>query len=270
MAVTADFSQTGTVQTGAPNGSTLTDFSGLYTDPSAPKPNPSDDLYRQLSTASKSLSLSVDQQSGHLGDGQAGQGAVQRASPKPASTAPGAPAPASTPAAGSSLQASSGDEAALLARLAPLGITSVSQLKGKNDTELRKISSDAVEYENRQADLAKHFSRNADGSWDFTKGPDGAPTGLDATGKALPPLGSEPPAQQGQPQGQPAPKPAPKPAPQPAAKPKPKPKPAPKRVVRAKPAAKKVVKAAPKPKKPAVKVVRKPAAPSGAYRRAVI
>ena len=82
----------------------------------------------------------------------------------------------------------------MLARLQPLGIHSLDQLKHKTDVELRKLTGEVVAYEGRQSSLGKNFFKNPDGSWDFSKGPDGLPTGLDMTGKVLPPAGAAAPA----------------------------------------------------------------------------
>lgn len=162
-----------------------TDFSAMYRDDAAPKDvTPQEELFGQLSQYRASAAASAVS-----GAGQAVQPAKQ---PNPSSTAEHADA-----------------SAGLVARLKPLGITSVGALKGKTDAELHKLSGDVVTYELRQQSLAKYFAKNPDGSWNFMLGPDGNPTGLDATGKTLPPGGAQPAA--GAPGAKPAPKPAAKP-----------------------------------------------------------
>jgi hypothetical protein len=186
--VVADFSSQGT------------DFSGLYTDPSAPKDaDPADQLFRQLSTANQPAPSSptpaqTAQQTTSTEGIRPPTGGNYPQAPDPNATAtPATPSPTPQPSTNpNSTQNPAADQAALLARLAPLGIKSISELKSKSDVELRKLSTDAVQYEQRQRDLAKHFWKNPDGSWDFSKGPDGRPTGLDATGKVLPPPGTTP------------------------------------------------------------------------------
>lgn len=165
-----------------------TDFSGLYRDEAAPKDTvPSEELFKQLTAAAAPAPAPTP----------AAPAAPAPAPAAPAPAAPAAPAPAAgaspAPNPNSTLNPAA-DTAALLARLAPLGIKSMAQLKGKSDVELRKLSTDAVGYEQRQRDLQKHFFRNPDGSWDFSKGPSGQPTGLDPTGKVLPPAGTVAPA----------------------------------------------------------------------------
>jgi len=100
----------------------------------------------------------------------------------------------------------------MLARLAPQGITSLDQLKGKSDAELHKLSQDVVQYEMRQKSLEQFFKKNPDGTYDLTQGPDGNPTGLDAAGKVVPAAGAAPAAPVAAPAIAPAKKPAPKPA----------------------------------------------------------
>jgi hypothetical protein len=129
------------------------DLSALYTDASAPQdPDPSEALYNAAKAASST--------------------ATGAATP----AAPAAPSTTTQPAAGS---------ASVLARFAPLGIASLAQLRAKSDVELRQLSTDVVQYELRQQSLARFFYKNPDGSWDFTKGPDGKPTGLDASGNVI-------------------------------------------------------------------------------------
>jgi len=80
----------------------------------------------------------------------------------------------------------------MLARLAPQGITSLDQLKGKSDAELHKLSQDVVQYEMRQKSLEQFFKKNPDGTYDLTQGPDGTPTGLDPAGRVVPAAGATP------------------------------------------------------------------------------
>lgn len=281
------------------------DFSGLYTDPSAPKDaDPSQQLYQQLATAAGSgqatttsptqaaqqtratqpyTGLAADPNARNTppADVQAAGPRTSRyatgAAPTAASAGAEAPAPAATqPAANpSSTLNPSADEAALLTRLAPLGIKSLKELKGKSESELRRISTDAVSYEQRQTDLAKHFFKNPDGSWDFTKGPDGRPTGLDASGHVVP-IGAT--TAPGAPAPAPAPAPASKPARTPATKPA-APRAKPRATSRTAPHRPRVTtrpkarpKAAPKPKaapRPtATRVTQKPAATSRTISRA--
>jgi outer membrane biosynthesis protein TonB len=144
-----------------------------------------------------------------------------------------------------------------------MGVKSLSDLRGKTEDQLRKLSADVVSYETRQNMMRTNFSQRADGTFDLTKDASGNPTGLDAQGKSLynqqpvvpAPTTPKPPATPAKPAAKPKPKPAAKPKPKPAAKKKVTAKPAPKK----KPAAKKP---APKPaaKKPAPKpAVKKPA-----------
>lgn len=154
-----------------------TDFTSLYSN--APKDqalDPSEELFTQLTE-----SLKPDQLSGIAQGGEA---------PK----TPAAKVASSTKMAGA-------DSAATLARVKPLGITSVEQLRGKSDAELRTLSQSAITYELRQASLARFFGKNPDGSWNYMVGPDGQPTGLDAAGRVIPP---QPPASAAAPAAAPA------------------------------------------------------------------
>ena len=221
-----------------------TDFAALYRDTSAPTDtSPQDDLFKQLSSAVQPAPAAAP----------AGGAPAAPAAPPVAAPAAAA-APAATPT-GASTGNASAEAQGMLARLAPLGITSLDQLKGKTDVDLRKLTGDVLAYEQRQSSLNKNFYKNPDGSYDFSKGPDGLPTGLDATGKVVPPAGTAPPAAAPAPPTKPAAKPAAKPAPAAA----PKAKPAPKKKPSA-PTVKPKPKARPAPKKrpSAPKVVAKP------------
>lgn len=252
------------------NDPTTTDFTSMYTDDAALKTDdPVDKLFTELSSVTKSATT--------------GAPATQAVSTtpvtaaKPASTAPKPAATATTTAAAPTVDPTgplSPQGQAVLARVAPLGIKNLADLRKKSDVELRKLSGDVINYEMRQASLAKSFQKNADGSWDFTTGPDGTPTGLGPDGKALPKEAATP--------AKPAPGPAkPAPAKPGSAKPAPKPsaKPTPKRVTKAParkaPAKKKtvapkrnVVRAKPKPKPVAKKPApKKTAAPKVTIKR---
>lgn len=152
------------------------DLSQLYRDSAAPKdPDPSEALFAQLTGAIKPTTPSVST-------------TVRPPTPNAAvaSRTGGAPAGGTAPAPAASGGAGpSADSTALLARLKPLGITDLTSLRSKSDVELRKLSQDTVTYELRQQSLSKYFRQNPDGSWDFTTGPDGQPTGLDASGKKM-------------------------------------------------------------------------------------
>lgn len=155
------------------------DYSSIYRDPNAPKPGDPEDLFKQLQTAQQAVQPTAEALS------QAAKGGEVPQAPAPQGQTPssgGGNAP-QTP----STQVPGAQEAEILARLAPLGIKSVSEIRGKSDLELQKLSMDVVRHEQRQRDLSRYFARNADGSWDFTRGPDGRPTGLDAAGNVLPP-----------------------------------------------------------------------------------
>lgn len=213
-----------------------TDFSSLYTDDSAPKaPDPSQQLFDSLSSAAKAASAAVPAASGAASTPAPGMGAARASGSTAAAPVAAAPAaPQQSP-----------DQVAMLARLAPKGITSLDQLKGKTDVELRKLSTDVVAYEMRQKSLDQFFKKNPDGTYDLTMGPDGSLTGLDATGKVSPAAGTTPatPAAPSQPAPV-APKASVK---RPAAK-----KPAPKKPAARKPAPRKVTQARkPAPKRPA-------------------
>lgn len=262
-----------------------TDFAGLYTDPSAPKDqSPAELLYQQLAGSGQQTATTApatkQAPSVAPSGGPAPVDATKHApsvapsgtgTPDATKQAPSAGVQGATPAAAaapqpqqqagnpSSVLNPANDSVALLARLTPLGIKSLSELKGKSEAELRKLSVDAVSYESRQSDLAKHFFKNPDGSWDFSKGPDGRPTGLDGSGHVIQPGATPTPA------AKPAQKaPAKKPA---AKKPAPKKRPAPKRaparhnVVRHKPRRKPATAPRPAPRpRVAPRVAPKPAA----------
>jgi len=158
------------------------DLSALYRDSAAPKdPDPSEVLFGQLGQALKgnpTLSSGATVPERKPSGGEFSRGGLQ--------VVPGKPAPQT----GTAGAGPSADSNALLARLKPLGITNLGQLRSKSDSELRKLSTDVVTYELRQQSLAKYFKQKPDGTWDFTIGPDGQPTGLDATGKVVPPGGA--------------------------------------------------------------------------------
>ncbi len=185
---------------------------GYLTEQPPKGPTPDELLFQQLSGLSKSAATAtppVDnrtppggQGGGHIGqtsgtgqpaadgnfspDATYGQAGTRGQTP-PASAPP---ASGSTPAGPGVGGPASPDSVALLARLAPYGITSLDQLKGKSDAELHKIASDVVSHENRDQQLAKYFFKNPDGSYDLSRGPDGQPNGLDAQGRPIPPAGT--------------------------------------------------------------------------------
>lgn len=257
------------------------DFSSLYTDEAAPKAaDPADQLFSSLSAAAKAAVSGVPATIGTVGAGDrvqqgtqaTGSGSVTSA---PASTPVGtvplrtAGTPAAAPA-GAGSPGMSPEATALLARLAPKGITSLDQLKNKTDVELRALSGEVVNFEMRQKSLNQYFKKNPDGTFDLTMGPDGVPTGLDATGKVIPPAGAAQPAPAKP--AEPAKKPA-APAKKPAAKaPAKKKSSAKKAPAKKRPAPRKrnvVRRPTPKKKAPAKKpAAKKPAAPKITLRQA--
>jgi hypothetical protein len=158
------------------------DFSGMYRSEDAPKDlDPGEQLFQAISQANKAQAAPLPAKPASPTKPQSGH-------PTTGGTAlPSKPStPKPSPAGPSSVNSGTSETAqALLARLQPLGITSLDQLKSKSDIELRKLSSDVLAYENRQSALNQYFYKNPDGSFDMTKGPDGTPTGLDATGKVV-------------------------------------------------------------------------------------
>lgn len=164
---------------------TAFDFSSFYTGADVPAdPNPSEELYKSLAAASTAPTAST---------GATAPAPAPAPAPSAPAPAPAAPAPTGSTATqagnpSSTTQAPAAD-ANLLSRLAPFGITDLAQLKTKTDVELRGLAQDVVMREERDRTLGRSFFRNPDGSWDFTRGPDGRPTGLDATGR---PIGTSP------------------------------------------------------------------------------
>lgn len=235
---------------GTPGLDPQPDFSGLYTDDNAPKAqDPSQQLFSSLADAAKAASSAQATPTAAAQAPQSSGSASGAAPAAPAPASPGSAAPAAPVSAGLPTAADP-QVTALLARLAPKGITSLDQLKGKTDLELRQLSNDVVAYESRQKSLNQYFYKNPDGTFDLTKGPDGTPTGLDAQGRVPPPATAAAPAPKAAP---PAAKPKHKPAKKPAAKKKTAArKPAPKRTVVRHPVKKK-----PAAKKPAPKTVAK-------------
>jgi len=155
----------------------ITDFSDLYRgDEPSPGPKPDDELYKKIST----------------GDAEAALAA--KASP----TMTGGPV---------------SRQGGLLERVQAHGITDLAQLKGKTDVELRQLAADVLGRETRESALALYFFRLGDGTFDYSRTPEGKPTGLTPEGERLPPPAPTPP---------PAPAPAPVPAPTPAPAPAPR------------------------------------------------
>lgn len=186
------------------------DLSTIYRDEAAPKDqDPADALYQTLNTAQYTGQNSTSRPRNPnpiYGRSQT--------TPTPSGTTRPTPVTGTPPAGGQPGVGPAPSSQAVLARLKPFGITSLTQLRSKSDVELRKLSQDVVQYEVRLQTLDKYFFRNADGTYDFTKGPDGQPTGLDATGKVIPPGGAAPgttPTPAPAPGTAPAPKPAPLP-----------------------------------------------------------
>jgi hypothetical protein len=206
------------------------DLSSIYRDSAAPKdPDPSELLFGQIGEALKGAPSPVRP------GGGAGTTGVVGGTTRPPNPSPGAAGrvvnPPTRTGAGTSGSppnntpgGPSQDTMDVLGRLKPMGITNINSLRGKSDIELRKLSGDVVQYELRQQSLSRFFKQNPDGSWDFTTGPDGQPTGLDANGKVLPPGGATKPPASG---GAPAPKPKPRPAPAPTGTVRPRPRPTP-------------------------------------------
>lgn len=169
------------------------DFGALYRDESAPKDvDPVESLYNQLTAGRTPITATTPTApapapttnaaagpSGAPTAPRTGPATGPAAAPRPAS--PASPSPAASPMAGQV----SPEAVNLLERLKPLGITSLDQLKSKTDVQLRKLSTDVLSYENRQKALNQYFKKNPDGSFDFSIGPDGLPTGLDAHGKVI-------------------------------------------------------------------------------------
>lgn len=200
------------------------DLSTLYTDDAAPKDqDPADALYQAISktgrggvstsSTGRQITTGENPWEGVTGDPNNPRNQQFLGGPADPRTGERATQNGGTPGTGPSQQAID-----VLGRLKPFGITSLDQLRSKSDVELRKLSSDVVQYELRMQALDRFFFRNPDGTYDFTKGPDGNPTGLDATGKVLPP-GTPAPAPAPAAGGTPAPAPAPQPAPAPTAPP---------------------------------------------------
>ena len=175
-----------------------------YGDPANPVANPTDQLFQQLTNAAKPQASTPP-----AGSAPSAQ-APATGTPPTGSTPPStAPKTGSTPPATPSTQTQSPETAGILERLKPLGITNLNQLSTKTPDQLRTLSQDVVNYENRQSQLNRFFFKNGDGSYDFSRGPDGTATGLDASGKPIPPAGTAAPAKK-PPATAPAAKPAPK------------------------------------------------------------
>lgn len=239
------------------------DFTQSYTDPAGPQAqDPSSALLAQItsamnptptappaSVAPSPVELETQPDGGAT---PVKEGSVGEPHTTQAPAAPAAAAPAADPQHVASTQVPGFDTTNILARLAPMGIKSIDELRTMDEAKLKKLSTDVVAFEQRQASMDRFFYRNPDGSYDFTKGPDGNPTGLDASGKFIPPGQAQQPTpaptapkptapkkpdMSGRAKGKivapkkapakkkgSAPKVTPKPKPKPKAKPKPKPK----------------------------------------------
>lgn len=167
-----------------PNNPVATgNFGDLYSSESAPKDRP------QKSSIDTLLSDMA-----HLSEVALSGGRIDNPAPAPAPStggtggtgSSGTPAkpPAPLPNPNSSKVSPNVEAEALLKRLAPVGITSLAELRGKSDIELRKLAGKVMHYEIRQQTLAKYFAKKPDGTWDFTLQADGiTPTGLGPDGK---------------------------------------------------------------------------------------
>jgi len=181
--------------------SDITDFSDLYRgDEPSPGPRPSEELYKKITAGDADAALAA------------------KASP----TMSGGPL---------------ARQGGLLERVQAHGITDLSQLKGKTDVELRQLAADVLGRETRESALSLYFFRLGDGTFDYSRTPEGKPTGLTPTGERLPPPAPPAPAPAPTPAPAPAlaaprataPAPAPARAPAPTIKPAPAPAPAPTR-----------------------------------------